>query len=164
MHARALLATLGGLAILTALSGSEPAQTVPDFKVSRIGAHLYYESTGKMSRDVLGKPDFILWNTVIGEGAAEAPSNTTLVVVEISCPKEQINVPAKRKLVVKVTQGKKTIESKTLDFPFVEATGKIHMPVFVYGYNGQPMRVTATITGQRQVSTLTKTIEFQGGE
>ena len=153
-----VLVALGGTA------GSEPTQTVPDFKVARIGAHLYYESTGKMSRDVLSKPDFILWNTVIGEGSAEAPSNTTLVVVEISCPKEQINVPEKRKLAVKVTQGKKTLESKTLEFPFVEATGKIHMPMFVYGYNGEPMKVTATITGQKQASTLTRTIDFRGGE
>jgi len=158
------VAAVVGVVVFSSLSSSTPTQPVPDFKVSRIGAQLYYESTGKTSKDVLANSDFSLWNTVIGEGSAEAASSTTLIVIEVSCPKQQINVPSGRRLLVKVTQGKRTIESKSLQFPFIEATGKVHMPIFVYGYNGQPMKVTATITGQKRASTLTKTINFQGGE
>jgi hypothetical protein len=138
--------------------------SVPDFKVAGISAQLYYESTGKMSREVLSPPGFALFNTFIGGGDAETSSETTMVVVEITCPKEQINVPKGRKLSVKVAQGSKVIASQQLAFPFVEPTGKIFMPVFIYGHNEKPMKVTATITGQAHVSTLTKEIEFSAGE
>jgi hypothetical protein len=139
-------------------------EKLPDFKVAAISAQLYYESTGKMSADVLASPNFALFNTFIGGGDAQASSETTLVVVEISCPKEQINVPKSRKLSVRVTQGTKVIAMQQLAFPFVEPTGKIFMPVLVYGHNEKAMKVTATITGQAHASTLTKMIGFSAGE
>lgn len=139
-------------------------RNVPDFKVAGISAQLYYESTGKLSRDVISPPGFALFNTFIGGGDAETSSETTMVVVEVICPKQQINVPKARKLSVKVTQGSKVIASQQLAFPFVEPTGKIFMPVLIYGHNEKAMKVTATITGQAHVSTLTKEIEFSAGE
>jgi hypothetical protein len=139
-------------------------EKVPDFKVSGISAHLYYESKGTLSRDVLAPPSFALWNTFIGGGDAETSSETTMIVIEISCPKKQIKVPQSRKLDVRVTQGKKVIESRQLAFPFVQPTGKLFMPVLIYGHNEDAMTVTATIIGQAHVSKLSKKIEFAGGE
>ncbi len=139
-------------------------RSVPDFKVAGISAQLYYESTGKMSRDVLSQPGFALFNTFIGGGDAETSSETTMVVVEITCPKEQINAPKARKLTVKVIQGSKVIANQQLAFPFVQPTGKVFMPVLIYGHNEKAMKVTATITGQAHPSTLTKVIDFSAGE
>jgi len=87
-----------------------------------------------------------------------------MLVAEISCPREEINVPPKRKLVFRVTQGKAVVLNKSLEFPFVAPTGKILMPIFVYGHNMSPLKITATITGQRRASSLTKTIDFRAGE
>jgi len=139
-------------------------QKVPDFKIVGIEAHLYYEPTGKISKDVLADPSFGLFNAFIGGGSAASSSSTTLVVIDISCPKQQVNVPPSRKLKVVVTQGAKTIQSSTLDFPFVEATGKLFMPVFIYGHNENPLKVTAFIVGLSRRSSITKTIGFTGGE
>jgi hypothetical protein len=149
---------------LMAVSAPANKETVPDFKVASIAAYLYYESKGTMSRDVLSPPSFALFNTFIGGGDAETSSETTLVVVQITCPKRQINVPISRKLTVKVTQGGKVLQNQLFAFPFVEPTGKIFMPVLIYGHNEAVMKVTATIIGQAHPSSLSKLIEFSGGE
>src|SRR5688572_114818 len=52
-------------------------------EIGRIGAHLVYEETGRLSPDILTQPDFVAWNTVIGEGSAEEPANDLLVMVEV---------------------------------------------------------------------------------
>jgi len=38
-------------------------------EIGRIRAHLVYEETGRLSEDILAQPDFVAWNTIIGEGA-----------------------------------------------------------------------------------------------
>ena len=51
--------------------------------VARIQAQLWYEATGRLSGDVL-TGDFILWNTLIGEGSAEEPASDVLVSVKVT--------------------------------------------------------------------------------
>jgi len=61
------------------------AQTrTPPYKITAIKAMLFYDGKGTFSRDVLAKPDFTFWNTIIGEGDADGPSNSTLVLVEVT--------------------------------------------------------------------------------
>jgi hypothetical protein len=55
-------------------------------EITAIKALLFYEATGRFSKDVLSEPNFTLWNTTIGEGSAEGASNSTLVLVEIAGP------------------------------------------------------------------------------
>jgi hypothetical protein len=45
---------------------------------------LSYKNTGKLSENILDNPNFILWNTLIGEGSAEGPSTEALLTVELS--------------------------------------------------------------------------------
>lgn len=52
-------------------------------EIGRIRAHLVYEETGRLSPDILSQPDFIAWNTIIGEGSAEENANDLLVLVEV---------------------------------------------------------------------------------
>ena len=52
-------------------------------EIGRIRAHLVYEETGRLSPDILSQPDFIGWNTIIGEGSAEEIANDLLILVEV---------------------------------------------------------------------------------
>lgn len=51
--------------------------------VERIRAHLVYEETGRLSADILSAPDFVAWDTIIGEGSAEEIANDLLVLVRV---------------------------------------------------------------------------------
>src|SRR5438552_2628092 len=72
-----------GLLMLSAIPARSVSPPAP-YKISGIKAMLFYDGKGTFSRDVLAKPDFSFWNTIIGEGDAEGPSNSTLVLIEIS--------------------------------------------------------------------------------
>ena len=65
-------------------------------QVGRIRAHLVYEETGRLSEDLVARPDFAAWNTIIGSGEAEEPANDVLVMVEViaaSGGEENISTP-----------------------------------------------------------------------
>jgi hypothetical protein len=74
------------LSLLVLLVGASPPphERARDIRLVGIQAKLYHPSTATFSRDLLADPPFALWNTVIGEGEAESPSNATLVLVELS--------------------------------------------------------------------------------
>jgi hypothetical protein len=59
------------------------ATITPPYRITAVKAMLFYDGNATFSRDVLAKPDFTFWNTIIGEGDAEAPSNSTLILVEV---------------------------------------------------------------------------------
>ncbi len=87
LSARFVGALFTGLLILTAnleVRAVRPVSSAPPYKISAIKALLFYDGKGTFSRDVLAKPEFTFWNTIIGEGDAEGPSNSTLVLVEVT--------------------------------------------------------------------------------
>ncbi|HEX9963625.1 MAG TPA: hypothetical protein VGB04_01425 [Allosphingosinicella sp.] len=45
--------------------------------------HLFYENTGRLSKDISPPVEFTGWNTVIGEGSAEDAADDLLVTVEV---------------------------------------------------------------------------------
>ena len=67
------------------LTGATPPPESRARAVELLGIHakLYYPESASFSRDILAEPRFSLWNAIIGEGDAEAPSNATLVTVEL---------------------------------------------------------------------------------
>lgn len=75
-------------AILLGSLAAAPPVRDSDFRVTDIKAQLLYERTGKLSVDLTGKPDFAIWNTVIGEGSADEPADDVLVSAVIAGPEE----------------------------------------------------------------------------
>src|SRR5713226_4835790 len=61
-----------GLLMLSAIPARSVSPPAP-YKISGIKAMLFYDGKGTFSRDVLAKPDFSFWNTIIGEGDAAGP-------------------------------------------------------------------------------------------
>ena len=71
-------------ALLAALLAAPAAPPGPS--VGAIRMQLFYEETGRLSRDIAPPADFTGWNTVIGEGSAEEAANDLLVLVEVRGP------------------------------------------------------------------------------
>jgi len=69
------------LAALLAAAAPAPAPSVGAIRIQ-----LFYEGTGRLSRDIAPPVDFAGWNTVIGEGSAEEAANDLLVTVEVRGP------------------------------------------------------------------------------
>ena len=152
------------------------AQSV--YAVTAIKGFLYYDDTGEIdARDLVKIPDGQLFNTVIGEGMAKRPSNTTLLMVEVSGPSfanKDVGT-----LIVKVVSDrlnnkgvpvKATLleRSLNLNYYFQETARKIQIPFWVYETGSSHMTITATLKGGKdaksQSSTLSKKILFGGGE
>lgn len=47
---------------------------------------LYYENSGRLSKDISPPVEFSGWNTIIGEGSAEEAAGDLLVTVEVRGP------------------------------------------------------------------------------
>lgn len=140
-----------------------PASPPPPYKISAIKAMLFYDGKGTFSRDVLAKPDFTFWNTVIGEGDAEGASNSTLVMVEISGnPSPNEASPPRKIEFTAVASGKVTLKRASDIGLFTD--GKFYAGFWLYDTGCQPIKISARIIGQTQPSSMSKTIPFKCGE
>lgn len=74
------------IAVLLAGMLAAPAATPPAPRVGAFKMQLYYENTGRLSKDISPPVDFSGWNTIIGEGSAEESANDLLVTVEVKAP------------------------------------------------------------------------------
>ena len=133
-------------------------------------AQLFYEDTGKFSKDVLSDPKFVLWNTIIGEGSAEGPSSSTLVQVEVTGtpgsyePLRKVEITARYK--VSARAGQRSVIKRTVPVGILSRSGKFYAPLWLYDTGCDPVEVSARLIGQRSSSSssLRKTIEFRCGE
>lgn len=67
------------------LAQSQPADPVAP-KVGAFRMQLYYENSGRLSKDISPPVEFTGWNTIIGEGSAEEAASDLLVTVEVRGP------------------------------------------------------------------------------
>lgn len=151
------------------LSGTQPpaaafaqaAKVSP--KITAVRAQLFYETTGKFSPDILAAKDFALWNTIIGEGSAEAPSSSTFVTVEIGGR----NVPVgSLKIEITATGDKnKVIQKKLIDVEIYDERTKFFAPLWLYDTGCEKIKISARLIGKGAPATvITKTIPFACGE
>lgn len=150
----------------------------PIYTVTGIRGHLYYDDSGTFDpRDLVKVEAGMLHNTVIGEGIAKGPSNTTLLLVEVSGPSFAIKDVGTLMLKV-VTERydehgkpyKVTLLDSKLDLNlyFQDTAKKILVPFLLYETGSGPITITATLAGGKDAnhlsSSLTKQILFGGGE
>jgi len=69
------------VAAMLAAPAATPAPSVGAFRM-----HLFYENSGRLSKDISPPVEFTGWNTIIGEGSAEEAANDLLVTVEVKGP------------------------------------------------------------------------------
>jgi hypothetical protein len=145
------------------VSASQPAPKAAPYKLTGIQVKLFYDTKGAFSRDVLAAPEFAFWNTNIGEGDAEAPSNSTLVLVEITGEAGAAGIPA-RKLTLTATAGRRVLLNRTTEVGLFSAEGKYYAAFWLYDTGCQPIKLSSRIAGQSPASAKTATIAFSCGE
>jgi len=141
-----------------------PVSSTPPYKISAIKAMLFYDGKGTFSRDVLARPDFTFWNTIIGEGDAEGPSNSTLVLVEVTGNPSPNEPSPSRKVEFIAVASRKILLKRTTDIGLFGDNGKFYTAFWLYDTGCQPVKITARIIGQSQPSSMSKTIPFACGE
>ena len=154
------------LLVLLTLSTHSPASAVtaaPPYKITAVKAMLFYNERGTFSRDILAEPPFALWNTIIGEGDAEAASTSTLVLVEVTGKSNPDEPPPARKVEFTATAGAKVLVKRTYEISLGEA-GKFYAPFWIYDTGCGHIKVAARIVGQAQASAVSKTLPFECGE
>lgn len=139
------------------------ASPPPPYKITGIKAMLFYDGKGTFSRDVLAKPDFSFWNTVIGEGDAEGPSNSTLVLVEISENPSRDEASPPRKVEFTAIASGKVVLKRASDIGLFK-DGRFYAGFWLYDTGCQPIKISARIIGQAQPSSMSKTLPFKCGE
>ncbi len=72
------------LVVPGALSAAAP----PPAHIGQIKAQLFYEATGRLSKDLLAQPDLSLWNVII-TGSVEEMANDLLVTVDVTTKGQQ---------------------------------------------------------------------------
>jgi hypothetical protein len=140
------------------------APITPPYKITAIKAMLFYDGSATFSRDVLAKPNFTFWNTIIGEGDAEAPSNSTLVLVEVAGNPSRNEAPPSRKVELTATIPRKLPFKRTVDIGLFGDGGKFYAAFWLYETGCQPVTLVARIIGQTPTSVVTRKIPFECGE
>lgn len=137
---------------------------VPPYKITTVKAMLFYDKKGTFSRDIFAKPDFVLFNTVAGEGDAESASTATLVLVEVTgrLPKEE--KPPNRKVELTAKAAGKIILKRAIYIGLYEDDTKFYAAFWLYDTGCERIELTARIIGQTPASSVTKTIPFACGE
>ena len=138
------------------------------YSIVAIHAHLYYQSSGEISKyDLLDGKHHELWNTIIGEGEAKEPSGALWLLVEITGPGDYGKKGGC--LTLEVTGDEKKLLSQTLRIDdWVYNGEKFSLPFIVYGTGCETIEIQARLEGIPKEklgnSSLSKTIEFRCGE
>jgi hypothetical protein len=154
-----LLALASSLEAITKHKATAP----PPFKITVIKAMLFLEGTGTFSEDILTQPNLALWNTIIGEGSAGSPSNSTLVMVEVSGQYDPNAAAPNRKVEFTATAANKILLKKLADIR-IGKDGRYYAAFWLYDTGCDPVKLSARIVGQSQPSAMSKTIPFKCGE
>lgn len=146
-----LFVALSVLLILTVGSVSAQAKKVADYKITAIKVISFDEQTGKFGSEVDAEQWF-----------GNALDISLFATIELTGPAGEF-VP-NRNISITVTEGKKIKLRKTAYPGVLSEAGKYYIPVWLYGSMCDPVKLTATITGQRTQSRLSRTINFHCGE
>lgn len=142
-------------------------------KVTAIQAKLFYNETrdyattdtgigGTFSENIIGNDDFILWNTIIGEGSAKGYSNQTVVIVSVTS-KDAVN--KSQVLRFTATAGKRVMQQQQQTFSCLGKNTTYQLLFLLNNTGCEMIRVKAELLKNgKPISTLGKTIEFRCGE
>jgi hypothetical protein len=142
-------------------------------KVTAIHAKPFYNETrdyattdtgvgGTFSENIIGDDDFVLWNTIIGEGSAKGYSNQTIVIVSVTS-KDAVN--KSQLLRFTATEGKRVIQQQQQTFSCLGKNTTYQLLFLLNNTGCEMIKVKAELLKNRKsVSTLSKTIEFRCGE
>jgi len=139
------------------------SQAAPAYAITDVRVHLFYSNTATFSETLVGNPRIrALRNTPIGEGDAGAPSDATLVVVEVSGQPGSFAEGRKVELAVR-EQNKETFR-RSQRLGVLSGQGHSYVAFWLYDTGCSPLRISAALLGQRNSSRRLIEVPFQCGE
>lgn len=146
-----LTVAAAALMVLASIGAHAQAKKVPDYKIAAIKVVPFDEITGAFRDPV--DPEQWFGNDL---------SMSLFVTIELNGPAGEY--VTNRNVSIRVTEGKKVKLSK-IGYPGVfSETGKYFIPVWLYGSMCDIVKITASMTGQKSRSTMTRTVNFHCGE
>jgi hypothetical protein len=143
-------------------------------RISSIEARLFYNQksdqdnspvdkvSGTFSKQDISTGKVALWNTIIGAGDAEGPSNQTIVIVGVKS-KKYSNKPQTLRFTASL--GKKIICQESQNFDVIGGNVNYKLLFLLNGTGcGKVIIKTDLIIKGKIVSTLSKSIDFECGE
>jgi hypothetical protein len=143
---KTLFSVLLLLSTAVCISAQQTKSSVP-YSIDSIQAYLYYESTGTFSKEIT--EDFTLWNTIIGEGSAEHPSNSTLVKVKLSRKFKEGSFNRKIRLTASI-EGKVLLK-QTLDFSLYDENYCYYAGFWLYDTGCGQLKLSAEIIEEKTI-------------
>lgn len=120
---------------------------------------LWYQETGRLSDDIAPPRDFVLWNTIIGEGEAEEAADDALFTIEVRTQGQQF---VRRPLTLSAVDGRgKVLARRTYKSVLTSDAGKVVLPLWVRDVGCAGTVVFSAGIGVEQQSF---TLEFACGE
>ncbi|HEV7566398.1 MAG TPA: hypothetical protein VGO31_10600 [Microbacteriaceae bacterium] len=157
LTASVAVATLAvALVVPSVVSAASPLSAraeVAPYRVAMIGAYLFYNDSGAFSPNI--PADAALWNTIIGEGWARESSTSTLVRVVVTGANGSYE--PHRAIQLTVSKGRRapsgktawrTPTRKTQGLSVLSARGRTVVGFWIYDTGCEPLKLTATVTGQ----------------
>lgn len=148
------------------------SQTVLTPAIKSVKAFLYYNQNqngnkagGTLSENIIDYKDFSLRNVIIGEGSASAPSENTIVVVEVIQNNSEISTGVVKLVVYDVN--KKILLSQEQPFSIFEKENVFSAPFIIYKTRCGKIKIKIQLMDQSKkkiYSSTEKSLDFSCGE
>lgn len=159
---RSLIPALIVLAMTTTAFAQSPG-AAPQYAITGLEAKLFYANSGRFSANVLGDPKFVFWNTVIGAGSADGPSDNTLLVVTVGGPAKGYGDDLA--LHVRATADTMTLVDRVTPVGEFNTNGNWYGAYWLYDTGCVPVKIEAWLTlGDETGPVIAKAIPFRCGE
>lgn len=141
-------------AFLLALAFQTPPPGDPPARLGDIRAHLFYESTARLSADISPPRGFSAWNTIIGGGEAEEPASDLLIVVELRAEGEHFeNSPLR---IVARNRSGRVLGERRFDSLYTSAAGRAYRALWLRDATcAGEIDIVATLGRQTRTERLT---------
>jgi len=158
---------LGPAALVCLTFSLRPPPQGGAYRITDVRAHLYYPELGTFdTTNITSQSNPTLWNTIIGEGRAQAPSQATLVLVQMSGTWLSRSKPPRLHTIVSL-EGRRPFLDRTVDLSqFFSERRFIWVPFVVFGTGCGKVRIISSLLDENgaQVQSRVDTIPFACGE
>src|SRR5262249_2347615 len=154
---------LAGLIVAGLLALAPDLRAQPGrFAIAAIEAKLFCSNTGRFSANIIGNPKFILHNVVAGEGSAEGPSESTLLLVRLQGPPKGFLKDLR--LRVTATAEGDTLVDHEFEVGAMNSAGNYYTACWLEDTRCQPIDVVAELKSGRERKLVQATIPFDCAE
>lgn len=134
---------------VTSVAGiAQPKQEPLPYAIDSIKAYLYLNTKGEMSKEITD--NFLLFNTIIGEGDAGSPSHATMVVVKINRKFEMGSET--RKIRLTATIDGLPLLTQTLDFSLYDNDYAYYAAFMLQNTGCGAVKLVAEIINEKMVN------------